>query len=109
MIFLSVTFVFFAVLFAEGVISRLSDRTTDDLDSLARKLNLSKEAIEKCKSKENDLQIYQTWSEWQQSDTVIGMGPGATKFCLQIMESTIGKDSILQDLKFKLERIGIKE
>ena len=109
MIFLSVTFVFFAVLFSEGVISRLSDRTTDDLDSLARKLNISKEAIKQCKSKDSDLQIHQAWSEWQQSDTVIGMGPGAIKYCLQTMESTIGKDSILEDLKFKLEQIGIKE
>ena len=91
------------------MISRLSDRTTEDLDSLARKLNLSKEAIKQCKSKDNDFQIYQAWSEWQQSDTVIGMGPGATQYCLQTMESTIGKDSILQDLKFKLEQVGIKE
>ena len=91
------------------MISILSDSTTDDEDSLARKLHLSSLEIKQCKSQHSDNQIYYAWSKWQQSDSVICRGPGASQYCLQTMESIIGKDVVLEDLKSKLEQSGIKE
>ena len=93
----------FAVIFSDRVISRVSSRTKDDLYSLAGKLNLSKEVVKQCKSKDSDLQINQAWYQWQHSDSVIDMGPEAAKYCLKTMESIIGKDGIFQELKLKLQ------
>ena len=91
------------VLFTDKVISALSDNTNDDLDSLAKALNLSSTEVKQCKAQHSNNQIYQAWSIWQQSDSVICRGPGASKYCLQTMESIIGKDLLMEELKLKLE------
>ena len=97
------------MLFSERVITALSDNTNQDLDPLAKTLHLSSTEIKQCKAQQSDNQIHQAWSVWQQSDAVICRGPGAWKYCLQTMESVIGKDLLLDDLKMKLEQSGIKD
>ena len=88
--------------------SVLSDNTNDDFDTLARKLDLSSEEIKQCKSQQSNQHIHCAWSAWQQSDSVIFRGPEASEYCLQTIESVIGKDHLLDDLKLKLEQAGIQ-
>lgn len=99
----------FTVLFSERVVSHISDSMTGDVAFLNAKLQLSEEEREQLQSQEKCVKIYNTWSKWQLSDDIICRGEEAAQYCLQTIESVLGKENIIQDLKLALEQEGVIE
>ena len=94
------------MLFSDDVLSALSDSTTGDLDSVATKLNLSPDMIKQCKQQVEDIQLYNVWSKWQQTDSVICKGPDASKYCIETITEVIGNQEVVKDMKLRLQKAG---
>lgn len=94
------------MLFADEVLTALSDSTMGDLDSVATKLNLSSDMIKQCKQQVEDIQLYHIWSKWQQTDSVICKGPDASKYCIETITAVIGNQEIVKDIKLRLQKAG---